>query len=85
MDKEEFQAWKDSRATQWVLKRLLARAGSIKEQASDLLYQSTGASPEEWASLQARVAYDRGVATALTFVADLEHHEVDDSDESERD
>lgn len=82
MDKEEFQAWKASPATQWVLARLRNRALAVEERLCRELYQSTGLSTQEWASLQSRAGFDRGVATGLNFVVELEHEEVD---EQERD
>jgi hypothetical protein len=45
------------------------------------LYHSTGLEPTQWANLQARAGYDRGIATGLNFAINLEHEEIDASDE----
>lgn len=81
MDKEDFLAWKDSPATQWVLQRLLLKAQLVEELCRNQLYQSTGHSPEEWARLQSLAAYDRGTADSLNFVINLEHDELVEADE----
>ena len=76
MDKEDFLAWKDQPATQLVLQRLLSKAQELEELCRSQLYQSTGNSPEEWASLQSRAAYDRGLVSGLNFVVNLEFEEI---------
>ena len=82
MDKEDFLAWKDQPATQWVLQRLLLKAQTVEELCRNQLYQSTGHSPTEWALLQSRAAYDRATADALNFVVNLDFEEIHDSPES---
>jgi hypothetical protein len=81
MDKEDFLAWKDQPATQWVLERLLLKAQELEEQCRSLLYQSTGNSPEEWSLLQSRAGFDRGVVTGLNFLINLELEEIHEQPE----
>lgn len=76
MDKEDFLAWKDQPATQWVLERLSLKAQELELLCSQQLYQATGSSPAEWSALQSRAAYDRGTATGLNFVVNLEFEEI---------
>lgn len=66
-----------------VLKRLAERAEVLKETLKQQLYHSTGLSQEEWAALQARAAFDRGLATGLDFVCDLELEDIHDEPERE--
>lgn len=77
MDKDEFQAWKDSPATQWVLSRLLERSQRVEELVRERLFHSTGLSAAEWSNLQAQAGYERGLVAGLNFVIGLEHEEVD--------
>lgn len=85
MDKDEFQAWKDSPATQWVLNHLRQKSESTEERLRAVLYHSTGLPPQEWASLQARAGHDRGLVVAFNYVLDLEYeHTQEEADESER-
>lgn len=79
MDQEEFQAWKDSPATQWVLLRLARKAAELESMLRERLYQSTTLPADQWANQQAQVACDRGIVTGINFVVALEHEEIDDS------
>ena len=78
MDKEDFQAWKDSQATQWVLSRLEQWADRVAEDLGQALMNSVQLEPAQWASLQARAAYDRGVIAALNQIVTLEYKEIED-------
>jgi hypothetical protein len=78
MDPEEFQAWKDSPATQWVLKRANERARRIEDTLRDTLYGATGLTAQEWADLQGRAAYDRGSVAGIDFVTKLTFEEIND-------
>lgn len=78
VDKEEFQQWKASPLTQWVLQTLEARASEVEDQLKASLYSQTGLGVTDWANLQARAAYDKGVATALRYVVGLEIEDIVD-------
>lgn len=84
MDKDEFQAWKDSPATQWVLRRLKARLEELESAQKDLLFQSPLSRPAEWAALQVSAAHEYGVATTLGFVVGLEFKQLLEEDELEQ-
>lgn len=79
MDSEDFQIWKESTATQWVLKRLQAKADIIKAGLAEQLYHATDLSPAEWAGLHARASKDRGISVGMEVVCNLEFEEIDDS------
>jgi hypothetical protein len=81
MDKEEFDAWKTSQSTQWVIERLRVRAQALEEAVKGYLYHGTGQAQGEWATMQSRAGHDRGIVTGLNYVVTLEHEEVDASDE----
>lgn len=76
MDKDEFQAWKDSPATQWVLARLSEIHQRVEQGVRDRLFLSTGLPSQEWQSLQAQAACDRGYVSALKEVIELEHQDI---------
>lgn len=76
MDKDEFQAWKDSPATQWVLGRLRLKASEVDQALKERLSLSTGYSPQDWAALQPLAAHDRGYVSAIHELADLEHADI---------
>jgi hypothetical protein len=83
MDAEDFQIWKESTATQWVLSRVLARANGVKAALAEELYHSTNLTPAEWAALQARAGFDRGLATGMETVCNLEFEEINDAPPAE--
>jgi hypothetical protein len=85
MDADEFQAWKDSPATQWVLRKLAEKAAEIETAAKEQLFYGTGLSPADWAAMQARVGFDRGTVNGLTFVLDLKPRDMDIDEEPKRD
>lgn len=79
MDSEDFQIWKESTATQWVLKRVQANADSVKAKLAEQLYHSTNLSPDEWAAIQSRAGFDRGMATGMETICNLNFEDIDDS------
>ena len=82
MDKEEFQAWKDSHPTQWVLRRLKAISERVDSGLKQRLFLSTQVDPAQWAALQSQAAHDAGYLRAIEQVISLEHEDIED--ESER-
>ncbi len=80
MDKEEFQAWKDSPATQWVLRWLKAKSLEVEEGLKSRLSHSTGSSPTEWAALQPLAAHDRGYISAIGAMVDLEFEDISEEE-----
>jgi len=81
MDKEEFEVWKTSQSTQWVLARLAERSKAISDALKEYLSNAAiTATPVEWAGFQPRGAYDRGFAAGINFVVELEFEEIDDND-----
>jgi hypothetical protein len=67
-----------------VLQRLADKARALEEAVRGYLYHSTGLEPTQWANLQARAGFDRGIATGLNFAINLEHEEVDASQDEGR-
>lgn len=80
MDSEDFQIWKESTATQWVLQRLAQQSDAIKTDLSEQLFYGTGNSPEEWAAMQARAAFDRGRVAGVNSLVALTFEEINDGD-----
>lgn len=78
MDAEQFETWKNSPATQWVMVRLTAIADRVERGSKDALFMSGGISIAEWQALQARAAEDRGYVKALRMVTDLDLEQVSD-------
>lgn len=78
MDSEDFQIWKESTATQWVLKRVQANADVVKAKLAEHLYHATTLPPDEWAALKGRAAFDRGIATGMETVCNLEFEDIND-------
>lgn len=78
MDKDEFQAWKDSPATKWVLARVQSKSRLTQEGVQELLFQSAQVEAQTWRNLQARAAYELGMVTGLNYVVQLEHEEIAD-------
>lgn len=76
MDKEEFQAWKESPATRFVLAALQGKATAINLQCRDALFNSTQFAPQDWAALQAGANFDRGYVKAIEELVTLEHEDV---------
>lgn len=83
LDKEEFQAWKDSPATRWVMARLSQQATSealrIQQRLMDLLSQPPSALKSERPSLAQAKGFSEGLITA----ANLEYESLL-TDEEER-
>jgi hypothetical protein len=78
MDKEEFEAWKTSQSTQWVLARLAERSKAISDALKEYLSNATITTPPaEWSGLQSRGAFDRGYMAGLDFAVELEFEEID--------
>lgn len=80
MDKDEFQAWKDHPATQWVLRWLQNKASEVEEGLKSRLSLSTGASPAEWVSLQPLAAHDRGYISAIGEMVALEFEDISEEE-----
>lgn len=76
MDKEEFQAWKDSPATQWVLAYFREVEQRMDQALKERLSQSSSYSPAEWAELQPRAAHDLGYLVAVREFIAVEHHDI---------
>ncbi len=81
MDKDEFQAWKDSPTTQWVHDRLKEIAARVEEGMKARLFESTCTSAAEWAALQGQASFDAGYVKALLQVFTLEYSEISEEDE----
>lgn len=84
MDKEEFQAWKDSPATQWVLQWLQTKASEVEEGLKQRLSLSTGLDPAQWQALQPLAAHDAGYVRAIGELVDLEFTDIVPEEEKEK-
>jgi hypothetical protein len=83
VDPEEFQAWKDSRMTQWVLSCLKHQwEQKVEEQKSILFHSPRQLDPTQWASLQASAAFVQGQCDVLDYVAGLKLEDLQ-SEEAE--
>jgi hypothetical protein len=81
VDKEEFQAWKDSPATRWVLAALQKDREAQQEGHKDyLLRLSAGATAGEWSSQQARSAYLLGRCDQIDILLGLTFEELADGE-----
>ncbi len=78
MDKDEFQAWKDSPATKWVLDYLRQTSGEVDQGLKRRLSASTGMAPSQWAELQPLAAHDAGYLRALRQIIELEYEQIED-------
>lgn len=78
MDAEEFQAWKDSAATQWVLLRVAGKAALLEAGAKERLYRAEQMSAADWANLQSFAAHERGIVIGMNYVVGLELSDIDD-------
>lgn len=86
MDKDSFQAWKDSPVTRWVMERLTERGQEMEAQIKEFLFRASRRSnPDQpWASLQPNAAFVQGQVDAFDFLVNLELEQLQD-DEPERD
>ena len=78
MDQEQFETWKESPATRWVMARLAVLADRVENGTKERLFLSGGLSVAEWQALQAPAAEDRGYVRALRLVVELEMEQVSD-------
>ncbi len=76
MDKEDFQAWKDSPATQYVLGYLRSVATRVETGIKDRLFENSLASPDRWAALQVQASHEAGYVEALREFIELEHEDI---------
>ena len=76
LDKEEYQAWKDSPATRWVLDRLRGQATDQAETLATLLMTLTSYPPAEWAQEQPQASYSKGFAEGLMSVVEREYEDL---------
>jgi hypothetical protein len=60
MDKEDFQAWKDSPATQWVMGYMRSVADRVEAGVKDRLFGNVLLAPDSWANLQVQVSDEAG-------------------------
>ena len=78
MDQEQFETWKESPATRWVMARLALLADRVENSAKERLFLAGGLSVADWQALQAPAAWDRGYVRALRLVVDLDMEQVSD-------
>lgn len=81
MDKEDFQAWKDSPLTEWVFLRLSQIADRVESGLKDRLYQSTHLPPSQWAEIQSQAQADVQYVRAIREITNLELEDIDDQPE----
>lgn len=84
MERDDFEAWLDHPVTRIVFKRVDERADAVEEAIKETLFHSTGGTAAEWADIQGRSGYDRGVVTGIRHVTQLTYEEMEDG-EPERD
>lgn len=78
MDAEQFETWKESASTQWVMKRLAWIADGVEAGTKERLFLSGGIGVADWQALQAPAAEDRGYVRALREMIALNLEDVSD-------
>lgn len=78
MDSEDFQIWKESTATQWVLKALGAIGSRVQDGMKDRLVGSALLDGAGWAALQVNAADAAGYVRAINEMIELEFEDVSD-------
>ena len=81
LDKDEFQAWKDSPATRWVLERHKSQATERTQQLQDLLLGLASHRPEEWTQEQPAAAHNKGFCEGVISVVEADYEELLTEDE----
>lgn len=82
MDKDSFQQWKDSQATQWVLQWLRDRASAVEEEQKRLLFQSAlHLDPDQWSARQVSAGHDAGYVRAIAEMLDLNFEDISPEEE----
>ena len=76
LDKEEFQAWRDSPATQWFLARLKAEATDQASTLTTLLMTLTSYPPDQWAAEQPQASYSKGYCEGLMSVVERAYEDL---------
>jgi len=76
LDKEEFQAWRDSKATRWVMDRLEAELTELAQRVGENLFNSPIRLPKEWAADQISVAHSKGYFDGLARVVSADHESL---------
>lgn len=76
MDKDEYQAWKDSAATQWVMRRIDQELLELAQRVSENLFNSPLKAPDQWAADQVQVAYSKGYFDGLARVLSADHESL---------
>ena len=79
MDPEEFQAWLDSRMTQWVLSCLREQMQAREAEAKEYLFRSARL-PDQWASLQPNAAFVQGQCDFCDYVVNLKLEDLQDDE-----
>lgn len=82
VDPEDFQAWKDSQLTQWVLSRLLdLREQKVADKKAALFHSAAALDPSQWASQQPDAAFVQGQCDAFDFVANVTLDQLQEEEE----
>lgn len=81
LDKEEFQAWRDSPATRWVLERHKSQATEQTQRLQDSLLALSSHRPEEWTQEQPAAAHSKGFSEGVISVVEAEYEELLTDDE----
>lgn len=84
MDKDDFQAWKDSPETREVIRKLSLVATRMEQACKDQLMESAGSDPQAWAALQSKASFDRGYVQAIREIEELDFDDISE-DEPQRD
>lgn len=76
MEKDDFDQWKDSYATQWVLNKLATMADNIETAVKEELFRALPLSAPEFDAVSRKLADDRGYVRALRQIVELELEEI---------
>lgn len=83
VEPEEFQAWKDSPLTRWVVERLHSQAKVTTQAVQDQLWAQLAGQPGQWADSQAVLAHQRGQVEGVLRLVFLEYDDLLTEDEIE--
>ena len=72
VDPEDFQAWKDSPMTQWVISCLREQADrEMADQKKFLFHSPRQMAADQWASLQASAAFVQGQVDRTDYIVGI--------------
>lgn len=81
IEKDEFEAWRESPMTEWFMGKLKTQAGEQEALIKEQMFLRAGAPPLEWAADQPGMAKALGFCDALSWVTELKLEDLQDEDD----